>query len=73
MAKGMAAQMALGILEAFGLPDAGPDSPEALHAQIEAMKLAFADIYRYVAEPGSMPSERGRPLGSLSTSPSVRA
>ncbi|MFO1228386.1 gamma-glutamyltransferase family protein [Roseateles sp.] len=53
--QGMAAQMALGILEAFGLPDAGPDSPEALHAQIEAMKLAFADIYRYVAEPGSMP------------------
>ncbi|MEO3693361.1 gamma-glutamyltransferase family protein [Roseateles paludis] len=53
--QGMAAQMALGILQAHGLPDVGPDSPEALHAQIEAMKLAFADIYRYVAEPGSMP------------------
>jgi gamma-glutamyltranspeptidase/glutathione hydrolase len=53
--QGMAAQMALGILQALGLPEAGPDSPEALHAQIEAMKLAFADIYCYVAEPGSMP------------------
>lgn len=53
--QGMAAQMALGILQALGLPEAGPDSPEALHAQIEAMKLAFADIYCYVAEPDSMP------------------
>ena len=43
------------------IADGGPDSPEALHAQIEAMKLAFADIYRYVAEPGGMPSA-GRPL-----------
>jgi gamma-glutamyltranspeptidase/glutathione hydrolase len=32
----------------------GPDSASAQHLQIEAMKLAFADVYRFVAEPGSM-------------------
>ena len=30
------------------------DGPDSQHLQIEAMKLAFADIYRYVAEPASM-------------------
>jgi gamma-glutamyltranspeptidase/glutathione hydrolase len=30
------------------------DGVEAQHLQIEAMKLAFADVYRYVAEPSSM-------------------
>jgi gamma-glutamyltranspeptidase/glutathione hydrolase len=30
------------------------DSPEAQHLMIEAMKLAFADVYRFVAEPAAM-------------------
>jgi gamma-glutamyltranspeptidase / glutathione hydrolase len=52
--QGIAAQVALGILRHFdiaGLPSDGVDSQ---HLQIEAMKLGFADAYRYVAEPAAM-------------------
>jgi gamma-glutamyltranspeptidase/glutathione hydrolase len=38
----------------FDLPRLPPDSPESLHLQIEAMKLAFADVYRHVAHPAHM-------------------
>jgi gamma-glutamyltranspeptidase / glutathione hydrolase len=48
--QGIAALMALGMLEHFDLSAHGPDSPESLHLQIEAMKLAFADVYSYVAD-----------------------
>ncbi|KNZ33743.1 MAG: gamma-glutamyltransferase [Methylibium sp. NZG] len=52
--QGIAALIALGILKHFDLPRLAVDSAEAQHLQIEAMKLAFADVYRYVAEPASM-------------------
>lgn len=52
--QGIAAQIALGILAHFDIASLPPDGPEAQHLQIEAMKLAFADTYRYVAEPASM-------------------
>jgi gamma-glutamyltranspeptidase/glutathione hydrolase len=52
--QGIAALIALGILKHFDLPALGPDSPESQHLQIEAMKLAFADIRRYVGEPKTM-------------------
>ena len=53
--QGIAALIALGILrELGGLEDQSPDSPESLHLQIEAMKLAFADLHQYVADPGWM-------------------
>ncbi|MFM9880388.1 MAG: gamma-glutamyltransferase family protein [Burkholderiaceae bacterium] len=52
--QGIAALMALGIAQHFDLSALQPDSPQAMHLQIEAMKLAFADVYRYVAEPASM-------------------
>lgn len=52
--QGIAALMALGLLEHTGIRDLDPDSPAALHLEIEAMKLAFADLYRHVADPDSM-------------------
>ena len=52
--QGIAALIALGILEQFDLASLPVDGPEAQHLQIEAIKLAFADVYRYVAEPSWM-------------------
>ena len=52
--QGIAAQIALGILQHFDLAALPVDSAASQHLQIEAMKLAFADVYRYVAEPASM-------------------
>jgi gamma-glutamyltranspeptidase/glutathione hydrolase len=50
--QGIAAQIALGILSNFDLASLGVDSVASQHLQIEAMKLAFADVYRYVADAG---------------------
>ncbi|MEO8124452.1 MAG: gamma-glutamyltransferase family protein [Burkholderiales bacterium] len=52
--QGIAAQIALGILSHFDLASLPVDSAASQHLQIEAMKLAFADVYRFVAEPASM-------------------
>ena len=52
--QGIAALIALGILEQFDIGSLALDSVESQHLQIEAMKLAFADVYRYVADPRSM-------------------
>ncbi|HEY9280387.1 MAG TPA: gamma-glutamyltransferase [Eoetvoesiella sp.] len=52
--QGIAALIALGILEQFDMASLPLDSVESQHLQIEAMKLAFADVYRYVADPRSM-------------------
>jgi gamma-glutamyltranspeptidase / glutathione hydrolase len=52
--QGIAAQIALGILQHFDIASLPVDGVESQHLQIEAMKLAFADVYRYVAEPRAM-------------------
>ncbi|WP_144634406.1 gamma-glutamyltransferase family protein [Bordetella genomosp. 13] len=52
--QGIAALIALGICERFDLASMPVDSVQSQHVQIEAMKLAFADLYRYVADPRSM-------------------
>jgi len=52
--QGIAALMALGILSHFDVASLPVDGTAATHLQIEAMKLAFADVYRFVAEPSSM-------------------
>jgi gamma-glutamyltranspeptidase / glutathione hydrolase len=52
--QGIAALIALGILEKFDIAGMAPDGPDSQHLQIEAMKLAFADVYKFVAERSSM-------------------
>jgi gamma-glutamyltranspeptidase/glutathione hydrolase len=52
--QGLAALMALGLLDRFELGALDPDGAEAAHLQIEAVKLAFADVYAHVAEPSAM-------------------
>lgn len=52
--QGISALMALGILEKFDLASLALDGVDSQHLQIEAMKLAFADTYKYVAEPSAM-------------------
>ena len=52
--QGIAALMALGILEHFDLSEHAVDSVAVQHLEIEAMKLAFADAYRYVGDPRTM-------------------
>ncbi|XVJ71773.1 MAG: gamma-glutamyltransferase family protein [Rhizobacter sp.] len=52
--QGVSALIALGILEHLDLRSLKVDSVASQHLQIEAMKLAFADTYRYVAEPSCM-------------------
>jgi gamma-glutamyltranspeptidase/glutathione hydrolase len=51
--QGLAALIALNLLEhdAFGLAQGPRESVDSYHVQIEAMKLAFADAHRYIADP----------------------
>src|SRR5207302_5740431 len=49
--QGIAALVALNIIEGFDLARHGRDSLEVQHLTIEAMKLAYADTHRYVADP----------------------
>jgi len=49
--QGLAALLALNILEGFDLAGLDPLSPERLHLEIEAMRLAFADARWYIADP----------------------
>ena len=52
--QGIAALMALGILENFDFGRSAVDSAAVQHLEIEAMKLAFADVYRYVGDARAM-------------------
>ncbi|PSF38133.1 gamma-glutamyltransferase [Aphanothece hegewaldii CCALA 016] len=48
--QGIAALMALNILEEFDMKNCAYESGERLHRQIEAMKLAFADVYHHIGD-----------------------
>ncbi len=53
--QGIVALMALGILEQFDVASHPVDSPDSVHLQIEAVKLAFADAQAYVSDIDHMP------------------
>ncbi len=59
--QGLAALLALNILEGYDLAALDPLAPERLHLTIEAMRLAFADVRWYVADPAFNPA----PLAGL--------
>jgi gamma-glutamyltranspeptidase/glutathione hydrolase len=52
--QGIAALIALGIVRHFDIASMPVDGVDSQHLQIEAMKLAFADTYRFVADGRSM-------------------
>ncbi len=52
--QGLAACMALGLLDHTPVRDHGPDDPRALHLMIEAMKLALRDAEAYIADADHM-------------------
>ncbi len=54
--QGLAALIALNILEGFDLGDLPRNSADSFHLQIEAMKLAAVDARRYIADPDRRPA-----------------
>jgi gamma-glutamyltranspeptidase / glutathione hydrolase len=53
--QGIVALMALGMLSEFDVRSLPVDSADSVHLQIEAVKLAFADAFAYVADLEHMP------------------
>jgi len=49
--QGIAALMMLNIMERFPIADYGFHTASTMHVEIEAKKLAYADMIRYVADP----------------------
>ncbi len=52
--QGIAALLALAILGHTDVAGHDPDGAHAIHLQVEAMKLAFADTHAHVADPTAM-------------------
>jgi gamma-glutamyltranspeptidase/glutathione hydrolase len=53
--QGVAALSMLNIMEQFPMGQYGHNSADALHVMIEAKKLAYADMYKYVGDPRFTP------------------
>ncbi|MGC9520976.1 MAG: gamma-glutamyltransferase family protein [Anaerolineae bacterium] len=52
--QGLAALIALGLLAHFDVSQYAVDSADSIHVQVEAMKLAWAEAYRHIADPAWM-------------------
>jgi gamma-glutamyltranspeptidase/glutathione hydrolase len=55
--QGIVALIALGVLRYHNLSDYPVDSAESVHVQIEAMKIAFSEAHRHIADPDHMARE----------------
>ena len=60
--SGIAALIALGILENLPVSATLPDSAERIHLQVEAMRAAFADAHQHIADPEHMQVKPGQLL-----------
>ncbi len=49
--QGIAALVMLNLMERFPLADWGVTNPDTWHVKMEAQKLAYQDLHRYVADP----------------------
>lgn len=52
--QGLAALMALGIVGHLDIRRYPMDTADSIHLQVEAMKLAFAESWRHIADPATM-------------------
>jgi gamma-glutamyltranspeptidase len=62
--QGLAALLALNLLQINDLGILPPLSPERLHFEIEALRIAFADVRQYVADPAFAPAPLEQLLGA---------
>ena len=53
LAGGWEVAMQLNVVEGFDVGELGHNSAEALHLVVESIKLAKADVYRFVADPAT--------------------
>src|SRR5258706_52556 len=49
--QGLAALMMLNLMEVYPLKQFGHNSTNALHVMIEAKKIAYADLLKYIGDP----------------------
>jgi len=52
--QGLAALLMLGMIKHHNVGQFPLDSADSVHLQVEVMKLAFADAYRYISDPDTM-------------------
>lgn len=60
--QGLAALVALGVLEHFDLSKYEPDAVDSIHLQLEAMKIGFAVAHQEIADPDAMKISVESPL-----------
>jgi gamma-glutamyltranspeptidase/glutathione hydrolase len=71
--QGLASLIALGILRELPMDGIGPEHPDSVHLQVEAMKAAFAECRLHLADPDRMRVEPGELLASARLAATARS